>query len=278
MTKQTHPLTLITGGTGKTGRRINQRLAALDRPVRLGSRGANPSFDWARPETWGPALEGVRRLYLAYQPDLAFPGALDTIAAFTEQAVRAGVDRVVLLSGRGEKLAQDAEKLVQALGVDWTVVRASWFNQNFSEGPMLPQIQEGVVALPIGATLEPFIDADDIADVATAALVEDGHAGEIYEVTGPRLMTFEDAVHEVGEATGRPLKYVEIPPGAYREGLRQAQVPDDLADFLIWLMTTVLDGRNAHVTDGVQRALGRPARDFGAFARATAATGVWSGS
>ncbi len=276
MTSKNQPLTLITGGTGKTGRRVAQRLTALGRPVRIGSRRENPSFDWERPETWGPALEGVEQVYLSYQPDLAFPGALETVGAFTQQAVAAGAKKLVLLSGRGEELAQRGEEIVKSAGVDWTVVRASWFNQNFNEGHMLPQVQEGVVALPVGPTPEPFIDVDDIADVAAAALAEDGHAGELYEVTGPRLMTFEEIVAEIAEATGRDVKFVSISADAYRAGMKQAQVPDALADFLIWLMTEVLDGRNAYVTDGVERALGRPARDFSAYARAAAATGVWS--
>ena len=278
MTSKRPPFTLITSGTGKTGRRVAQRLAALDRPVRVGSRRGEPAFDWGAPETWGPALQDVEQVYLAYQPDLAFPGALETVRAFTEQAVAAGARKLVLLSGRGEALAQAAEEIVQGAGVDSTVVRASWFAQNFSEGPMLPSVLAGEVALPVGPTPEPFVDVDDIADVAAAALSEDGHAGQLYEVTGPRAMSFEEAVAEIAAATGRDLRFVAVPAEAYRAGLREAQVPDDLADFLVWLMTEVLDGRNAHVADGIERALGRPARDFSTFARAAAASGVWSAS
>lgn len=272
-----HPkTTLITGGTGKTGRRIAQRLSALGHPVRVGSRSADVPFDWAQPQTWGPALEGVGALYLCFQPDLAIPGAIQTVTAFAAQAAAAGVQRVVLLSGRGEEAAQACEDLVKASGMDWTVVRASWFNQNFSEGPFLPGVREGVVAFPAGNTPEPFIDVEDIADVAAAALVEDGHAGQLYEVTGPRLLTFADAVQEMGAATGRDLRFIDASPEDYHAGLLAAGLPPPVAEFLVWLSQTVLDGRNATITDGVQRALGRPARDFSAFARAAAATGVWS--
>lgn len=274
-----HPkTTLITGGTGKTGRRIAQRLTALGQPVRIGSRSADVPFDWEQPATWGPALQDVGALYLCFQPDLAIPGAVGIITAFVAQAAAAGVQRVVLLSGRGEEAAQACEQVVMASGMQWTVVRASWFNQNFSEGPFLPGVQEGAVAFPAGTTAEPFIDVEDIADIAAAALTEDGHAGELYEVTGPRLMTFADAVQEIGAAAGRDLRFIDASPREYLAGLLAAGVPAPMAEFLVWLSQTVLDGRNSNVTDGVQRALGRPARDFGDYVRTAAATGVWSAS
>lgn len=272
-TKQ--PLTLVTGATGKTGRRVVQRLQALGHAVRLGSRSAEPAFDWHRPETWAPVLRGVSAVYLCYQPDLAVPGALETVTGFTKAAAGAGVDRVVLLSGRGEDAAQACEAAVRAVGLPTTVVRASWFAQNFSEGHFAEQIQAGQVAFPGGGVPEPFIDVDDIADVVTAALTEDGHAGELYEVTGPRLLTFGEAVAEIGAAAGRAIEYHDIPGDVFHAGMLEAGMPEDLAGFLTWLATTVLDGRNAQVCDGVERALGRPARDFADYARHAAGAGIW---
>lgn len=268
-------LTLVTGATGKTGRRVVQRLQALGRPVRLGSRAATPAFDWHRPETWMPALRGVSAVYLCYQPDLAVPGALETVTAFTKAAAAARVERVVLISGRGEPAAQDCEVAVRAVGLPTTVVRASWFAQNFSEGVFAEQIQAGALAFPGGGVPEPFIDIDDIADVVTAALTEDGHEGELYEVTGPRLLTFAEAVGEIATASGRPIAYHDIPGDVFHAGMLEAGMPEDLAGFLTWLATTVLDGRNAQVCDGVERALGRPARDFSTYARHAAGTGIW---
>jgi uncharacterized protein YbjT (DUF2867 family) len=244
--------------------------------VRVGSRTAEPPFDWEEPSTWTPALEGVRAVYVSYYPDLAVPGAREATAAFTEHALAQGVRRLVLLSGRGETEAQLAEQALQASGADWTIVRCSWFNQNFSESFFLDPLLAGEVALPAGGVPEPFVDAGDIADVAVAALTDDRHVGELYELTGPRMLTFADAVGEIGRASGRQVSYETVSMDAFAAGLAGQGVPDDIVDFMQYLFGEVLDGRNAYVTDGVQRALGREPRDFADFAREAAAAGVFS--
>ena len=268
-------LTLVLGGTGKTGRRIVQRLTACGLPVRVGSRSGEPPFDWEDRATWVPALQNVESAYIAYHPDLAVPGATATIRSFAELAVESGARRLVLLSGRGEEGAQLSEQAVQDSGADWTIVRASWFCQNFSESFMLEQVLSGEVALPAGNVAEPFVDAEDIADVAVAALTEGGHAGQLYEVTGPRLLNFAEAVGEIAEATGRDIRYVPVSLEQFTSMLAELQVPSDFVKLLTYLFTEVLDGRNDYLTDGVQRALGREPRDFADYARDAAATGVW---
>ena len=268
-------LKLVLGGTGKTGRRVAQRLRARGLDVRIGSRGAQPGFDWDDTRTWPAALEGVDAVYIAYYPDLAVPGAPAAIQAFADLAVRSGVGRLVLLSGRGEPEARQCEDIVRAAGVDWTVVRASWFCQNFSESHLLEPVRAGVVALPVGAVGEPFVDADDIADVAVAALTEAGHAGQLYELTGPRLWTFAEAVAEIGRATGRRIEFAEVSMDAYAQALHREQLPPEFVALIRYLFSEVLDGRNASIADGVQRALGRPPKDFTDYVRATAASGAW---
>jgi uncharacterized protein YbjT (DUF2867 family) len=265
---------LVLGGTGKTGRRIAARLTALGLPVRVGSRNAEVPFDWDKPETWTPALGGVKSVYVSFYPDLAVPGATGAIRAFSKVAKDNGVQRLVLLSGRGETEAQHCEQIVQDAGMEWTVVRASWFAQNFSENFLRDSVLTGEVTLPIGNVGEPFIDTDDIADVAVAALTEDKHVGQLYEVTGPRLLTFAEAVAEIAKATKREVKYTQVPMDDYKAKLAE-YVPPDFVSFLTYLFTEVLDGRNAHVTDGVRRALGRAPRDFADFARDAAAAGAW---
>ncbi|EJL36208.1 putative nucleoside-diphosphate sugar epimerase, partial [Caulobacter sp. AP07] len=254
------------------------RLRAPGRAVRLGSRGADPAFDWDDRATWGPVLRGVGAVYVAFQPDLAVPGALETVEAFFAQAVASGVPRLVLLSGRGEVEAEQAEQALMDSGADWTILRASWFHQNFSENFFLEQVLAGEIALPTGPAAEPFIDAEDIADVAFAALTQPGHSGQLYELTGPRALTFTQAVAEIAAATGREIAFVPVSPDDFRAGMVLAQVPDEVTDLVIYLFTTVLDGRNTPLADGVQRALGRPPTDFSDYARRTAATGVWGGS
>lgn len=267
---------LVLGGTGKTGRRICEQLRARNVPVRIGSRSAEPAFDWDKPASWRNALRDVATVYISYYPDLAAPGAPQAIRAFTTLAVESGVQRLVLLSGRGEPEAQRCEQIVSESDVQWTVVRASWFCENFSESYLLEPLLAGEVALPAGDVREPFVCTDDIADVAVAALTEDGHAGRIYEVTGPCLLTFAEAVAEIARETARDIRYVQVPIGDYTAVLQDAQVPPELIGLIKYLFTEVLDGRNASVTDGVMRALGRAPRDFKKYVRDAAATGIWN--
>jgi len=267
---------LVTGGTGKTGRRIVERLQAQNRVLRIGSRSAEIPFDWANPTTWQPILRDIDTVYIAFQPDLAIPTAPDTIRTFTQLAVRSGVTRLVLLSGRGEEEAQTCEQIVQNAGVDWTILRAGWFSQNFSESFLLESILAGAVYLPVGDVKEPFIDANDIADVAVVSLTEDNHAGKLYELTGTRLMTFVEALSEISSVIGRPITYTQLSPQEYAAMLEDAQLPSDVIWLLNYLFTHVLDGRNSYCASGVQQALGRKPRDFSDYVRDTAKTGIWN--
>jgi uncharacterized protein YbjT (DUF2867 family) len=275
MTHHTRP-TLVIGGTGKTGRRVAERLAQRGIPTRIGSRTADPPFDWEDRDTWAGALEGARAAYISYYPDIAIPGAVEAVTALAATALEQGVRRLVLLSGRGEEEAQRAERAVRESGADWTIVRCSWFSQNFSEGFFADQVVSGEIVLPATSVPEPFVDVEDIADVAALALAEDGHEGQVYELTGARMLTFEQAVGEIAAATGREIRYVPVSLEEYAAGAAEHGVPAELVEFLTYLFGEVLDGRNASLTDGVQRALGREPRDFSEFAREAAAAGVWN--
>lgn len=263
---------LVTGGTGKTGRRVAAGLRARGWPVRIAARSVAPAadavrFDWADRAGWPAALDGVGAVYIAYAPDLAVPGAVDDITAFAAAARAAGVGRIVMLSGRGEPGAEAAERALAAAGrvgagFDWTVLRASWFVQNFTEGLLAQALAAGELALPVGDVPEPFIDADDIAEVAVKALTEDGLGGRILELTGPRSLSFAAAMADISRLTGRPIRYRRIPLADFLAGLQAQGVPDDMRDFLAWLFTTLFDGRNSATTPTVAEVLGRPARDI----------------
>ncbi|MFE4061971.1 NmrA family transcriptional regulator [Streptomyces sp. NPDC059096] len=270
----TSPGILVVGGTGKTGRRVAERLTDRGLPVRIGSRAAARPFVWEDPTTWNGALEGVGSVYLTYYPDLGFPGAAEAVGAFSAYAVARGADRVVLLSGRGEEGARAAEDRMKESGARWTVLRASWFHQNFSESFFLDPVLAGELALPTGDAVEPFVDADDIADVAVAALTGPGHTGRTYELTGPRALGFGEVAAELSRVTGREIHYRPVPPDDYRAGLREQGLPVEFAD----LFGLILDGRNALPAHGVREVLGREPRDFAAYAREAAATGVWNGA
>lgn len=267
-------ITLALGATGKTGRRVVRKLRDLGHSVREGSRGSSPAFHWEAPAGWPEVLRGASRLYVAFTPDLAAPSAPAAIETLTKLAREAGVKKLVLLSGRGEQNAVRCENIVRESGVPFTIVRASWFAQNFDEGQLLESVRGGVIALPAGDVEEPFIDVEDIADVAVAALTDERHAGKLYEVTGPRLLRFADAASEISKAAGRDVVYVPISSADFHAALT-AEAGPEVADLLTNLCNEVFDGRNASLADGVQEALGRPARDFADFCRDAAASGAW---
>ncbi|WP_345693839.1 NmrA family transcriptional regulator [Streptomyces coeruleoprunus] len=259
---------LVTTARGKTGRRVAERLAARGAAVRAGSRdgGARPGgtpFDWEDPGTWAGALRGADAAYVAYYPDLAAPGAVDAMARFGRLASDAGLRRVVLLSGRGEPEAVRAEDALRAGFPGLTVVRAAFFAQNFTEGLLAGGVAEGAVVFPAGSTAEPFVDADDLADVIVAALTRDGHEGVVHELTGPRLLTFAEVAAEIGGAAGREVAYEPVTADEYAALLQGFGVPAPEARWLAGLFAMLLDGHNASVTDGVKRVLGREPRDFG---------------
>jgi uncharacterized protein YbjT (DUF2867 family) len=242
---------LVLGGTGKSGRRVAERLSARGAPIRIGSRVGEPPFDWEDRATWAGALCGVGSVYVSYHSDLASPGAADTVGALSELAVANGVRRLVLLSRRGVPEAERAENAVRASGAEVTILRSSRLSQSFSEGCLREPVLRGEVAVPLGEVPEPFVDANDIADVAVAALTQEHHGGELYELTGPRLLTYAEALGEIAEVLGREIR--SLPVAA-------ADRPTALA----------------HLTDGVERALGRQPLDFADFTRRTAAIGAWN--
>jgi len=267
---------LVLGGTGKTGRRVAQRLEARGMPVRVGSRSGEPPFDWENPDTWAPALGDVGAVYISYYPYLGVPGAVETVGSFADLAVASGVRRLVLLAGRGEPEEEPAVDAVRESGTELTIVRSTWFAQNFSEDYWAEGILNGELALPAGEVPEPFVDADDVADVAVAALTDDRHIGELYELTGPRLLTFAEAIDEIAKAAGREVRFVPVSIGEFASAAAEQGAPGEVISLLRRLFGEVLDGRNAHLTDGVRRALGREPKDFADYAREAAATGVWA--
>lgn len=266
---------LVIGATGKTGSRVATKLEALGHTVRRGSRNSATPFDWDAQETWPAALAGVRAAYVTYFPDLAIPSAVEKLEALCEAAVAAGIQHLVLLSGRGEHHARLGEDVVRNSGTAFTIVRAAWFAQNFSEGYLRDPVLAGVLPMPGADVVEPIIDIDDIADVVVAALTEPGHEGQLYEVTGPRLMTFADMAVKLSTALDRDVQYIPITFEDFHASVAQAG-GDFVADVFTAIARETLDGRNAHLADGVQRALGRSPRDFAEFAQTAAQSGAWT--
>jgi uncharacterized protein YbjT (DUF2867 family) len=272
---------LILGGTGKTGRRVARRLHATGQPVLRASRtGGDVLFDLGDPATWAPALDGVTGVYVL-EPDLqASMDRKERLPAFIHEAVRAGARRLVLLSapaaGDGDHPLHPAEQAVRSCGVDWTILRPHWFAQNFSEDFWRPAILAGTLALPTGDGRTPFVDAEDIAEVAAVALTEDGHRGRVYELTGPRALSFGEAVDLIGQATGRTIRHVDIDADVFLQRQVAHGVSPDVARLLTGILAGVRDGSGAALTDDVQRALGRPPTTFEDFVAHAAAAGRWA--
>lgn len=268
---------LVIGGTGKTGRKVVEKLQSKNHRVRVGSRNANPPFDWQDSNTWQAALAGIEKVYVTFQPDLAVPGASDTIEALTRQAQKSGTKKVVLLSGKGEREAERCEQVVIHSGLDYTIVRANWFNQNFSESFFLEPILAGHVMLPKPETKVPYVDTDDIADVVVETLLNEKHNGKIYELTGPRLLTFRDVIKEISTATGRNIQFTPVTLPAYSQTLKDAGVPDDYIWLINYLFTEVLDAKgNNIISNDIEKILARQPKDFAEYVEETAKTGVWN--
>ncbi len=268
---------LVIGGTGKTGRRVVEQLQNKGISPRIGSRHNSPGFDWDNKDTWVAALEGIERMYVTYYPDLAVPGAKEAIQSLTYLAKELGVKKMVLLSGKGETEAEACEKIVMDSGINYTIVRASWFNQNWSESFFLEPILSGEVALPMSDVPIPYVDADDIAEVAATVLLDDTFNGEIIEVTGPELITFKDIINTIAKVSRRDLNFYDITLVQYIEGMKQMQIPDDVVWLIEYLFSHVLTNPNNQlVVKDVDRVLGRPAKTFLEYAEATSKTGVWN--
>lgn len=267
---------LVIGGTGKTGKRIVNLLTYAGHSVRVGSRQGQPAFDWHQPEGWSKAVADMDSIYITYQPDLAVPGALEAIERLVKVAKNAKVKKLVLLSGKGEREAQLCEQVVIHSGLDHTIVRANWFNQNFSENFLLEGVLNGHVALPFAEMKIPFVDANDIAAVAFKALTEEDHNGKIYELTGSEGLTFREAVSIISEATGKDIQFTGVSISAYVEALRQQKLPEDFIWLIEYLFTEVLGNpNNSEITNDIEQVLGRAPIRFKDYVDETLKTGVW---
>jgi uncharacterized protein YbjT (DUF2867 family) len=262
MTTQQH---LVIGATGKTGSRVLQQLQARGYQVKGAARSAEVYFDWNAPATWAPALTGVHSVYVTYYPDLAIPKAPEDISTFCALAKMKGVKHITLLSGRGEPAAQVCENIVKQSGINWTIVRAAWFNQNFSEGLFRQFIISGNIALPVSVATEPFVDVDDIADVVVTSMTNPIHQGQLYEVTGPELLNFSQVAVRFSELLKRKVTFEQITLDEFRTRLKQNHVEQGAIEALCYLFTEVLDGRSEFTTDGVFRALRREPRSFNQY-------------
>jgi uncharacterized protein YbjT (DUF2867 family) len=265
----------VIGATGKTGYRVSQRLKEMGIAVRDLARNTSPGFDWTERSNWAEALKGLDSLYVTYHPDLAVPQAQADIEHLLSVAQSQHIEHIVLLSGRGEDGARAAEVLLEESGVAWNVVRASWFMQNFSESFMLDGVLERNLVLPQPKASEPFIDVDDIADVAVAALIDPSLRNQLFEITGSEILSFDECMEVISEEIGEHVELTVVPLDAYLEAGKAAGMTDDMAWLIQELFSQVLDGRNEYTTSTIEQVLGKPARTFRNYVKSVAKTSVW---
>lgn len=266
----------IIGATGKTGHRIARQLNNMGIAVKGLSRNSTPGFDWNDRSNWMEALQGINTLYVTYHPDLAIPQAKDDIKHLLEIAGALNIEHIVLLSGRGEDGARAAEILLEQSGIAWNVVRASWFMQNFSESFMLDGILDRNLVLPQPKASEPFIDVDDIADIAVAAITRPELRNTLFEITGPEILSFDECLEIISGQIDEHVELTVVPLGAYIESGKEAGMTEDMAWLMQELFSQVLDGRNEFTTDTIEQVLGRPARTFSDYVKDTGKSAVWT--
>ncbi|KIQ17443.1 NmrA family NAD(P)-binding protein [Rhodococcus sp. MEB064] len=265
---------LVTGSTGKTGRRVSERLRQRGHDVREASRSSRPSFDWQDHKTWPPALHGVDAVYVVI-PDLGDPAAVETTRSFAAHAAAAGVRKAVMVSvpiaGTDDSAAiTDTEKAFTAAGLALTALRLRWFNQNFSEDFLLDSVTVGDIRVPAGDGREAFVDADDIADVAVQCLLDDVHDGRYYELTGPDALSFKEVAAILTEITGRTITYSPLSAAQFISEQEASGAPTDWAHALTGLYSKIADGSLDSTSTDIEAVLGRPARSFRSYATATA--------
>jgi uncharacterized protein YbjT (DUF2867 family) len=270
------PLTLVLGATGKTGSRTTARLLARGLPVRTAARsGADTHFDWDDPGTFAPALDGIKRVYLlgpVMRTDFA-----DQVSVFLDQAEAAGARHVTYLSAYGvdsappETAMRSVElDLLGRPGLTHAILRPAWFMQNFSETFLKP-IGDAIV-VPAGDGTEAFVDAEDIAAVASATLADpEAHAGAQYALTGPEALTIMEAAKIISDVADRTIAYTDVDRDEWVAAAVAGGVPADYGTVLSVLTETIASGRGAPPSTDVQKATGAPPASFADFARRTAA-------
>lgn len=273
---------LILGGTGKTGSRVARRLRDAGHGVRTASRTrGDVRFDLGEPSTWAVALDRISAAYLLEPQVQGTEEGQRRIPRLVDAAVAAGVRRVVLMTAPGVEGNDThplwrAEQAVKNSGLEWTIVRPTWFAQNFSEDFWLPGILDGALVLPTGDGATAFVDAEDIADVVVAALTGECHNGQTYVLSGPRAISFGEAVGLISEATGRTIRHVDISPDEFTRAQIADGAPAHVAALLTRIYTDIRDGNAEALSDGTRRALGRQPRAFEDYVSAAAAAGAWS--
>jgi uncharacterized protein YbjT (DUF2867 family) len=276
---------LVTGATGNIGKILVEKLAAANAPARALVRSREKAEgieklgleavlgDLDKPETLQPALEGIEKVFLLSAPD---PRQVELQSNLIKGAKTAGARHIIKLSAMGVGQARDSftlarlhretEEEIERSGIAYTHLRPNGFMQNalMFAGTIKTQ---GTFYAPLGDAKVSYVDARDVASVAFSTLTEDGHEGKAYEITGPQSLAYDDVARELSSATGREVKYVNVPMEAARAAMLGMGLSEWLADALVELFNFYRDGGAAHVTDTVRQVTGRAPISLAQFAR-----------
>jgi ergot alkaloid biosynthesis protein len=275
-------LILVTGGTGKTGRRLVSELRGKGVECRVASRGATVAegerpFDWTLPESWDGALEGVSTAYLVAPSAVGEPAPV--MIDFLRRAQKRGVSRFVLLSAAplpaGGPAMGQVHLWLKENAAEWTVLRPSWFMQNFSEGQHLASIQDedGIYSATEDGRV-PFVSADDIATAAMAVLTSEDPFNSDFILTGDRPLSYDEVAERIGMAVGRRISHRRLSSDELAARYRLLGLPPVYAEKLAAMDRAIAEGAEDRTTDSVKFLLGRPPISFDDFVEASAAS--WS--
>jgi uncharacterized protein YbjT (DUF2867 family) len=287
--RSTRSTILVTGPTGKVGRRLIPLLTRRGVTVRAGGRspvaaraGVEPiRFDWADKSTYETARNGVDAMYLVAGSSPG-PEHADYIRALLDGAFSSGVKRVVLLSVYGvdqappENPLRRIELAVESSGVPCTILRPGAFMQNFSEGHFIRAVESirerDEIAMPGGDGVVSWVSTEDIAAVAAVALTEDGHQGKAYVQLGPEPLTLTQVAEHISWVAGRRIRYVETDHKPLRGELIAAGVPPETADHNSQLAAYAFSsGMFGVLNDDILNVTGRAPVSFAEFAVGAAA-------
>jgi uncharacterized protein YbjT (DUF2867 family) len=280
---------LVTGATGLNGTALVRKLSTKGVPLRALVRNAAKAAeiaalpnveiaiaDMGKPETLPAALAGVDRAMLNSSAD---PAMVEVQSNFIAAAAKAGVRHVVKLSGimpeldspfRFARMHGEIEQRLEASGMAFTHLRAGEFMPSyFRQVPMI--LAKGALFLPMENQRIASIDIDDLAEIAAIVLTNPGHEGKIYPLTGPEALTMTEVAERLSAATGKTIKYINVPPEDVKKAQLAAGVPPYIADALAELFAERRKGKESQVWPIAQTLLGRRPTSFAEFAARNAA-------
>ena len=276
---------LVTGATGNVGSEVFKQLVMQAEPVVAGVRdvekakrhfaklpagaGEYREFDFNEPATWPAALAGVDKMFLVIPPGTTNPVQVEL---FFKTALQAGVKQLVFNSGRttgdlpGEPL-NVTEGLIKNSGMGWTILRPGWFMQNFLNWVGFTIPTEDAFYLPASDSRTAFVDVRDIGAVAAKVLTEDGHYGQVYELTSPEALTHFEVAQKISAAAGRTIRYVHLNDEEFAKAMVERGWSQASAEHAVFLYRIVRMGKEAAVSDDIEKVLGRQGNDFERFAK-----------